>query len=205
MLLIFIFAFLFSFLGSIPPGSINLSILQLALDSRVKAALRFALASALVEFPYAYVAVQFESFVTSSIGLTDNFQLIAAVVMLTLGVLNIISHFRGSKNTLHEKLNKSGFRKGVLISILNPLAIPFWIGVTAYLKHQGWIELLDTTDVIIYVSGISCGTFTLLALLALLATRVSHFFKKNGLIDLLPGVVFMLLGFYALAQYLRLV
>jgi len=198
----FIVAFVFSFLGSIPPGSINLSVIQLSLDNQIKAAFRFALAAALVEFPYAWIAVQFESLITSSPWIVDNFRLLAALVMLTLGGINIASHTRKKTGKLHEKLRKSGFRKGVLISILNPLAIPFWIGVTAYLNHQQWIRLSGTVEVFVYVLGISSGTFALLALLALLAHKLSSFSRENRLVGLLPGIVFILLGVYALIQYL---
>ena len=40
-------SFLFSFLGSIPPGTLNLSVLQLSIDGRKNAAMRFALATPL--------------------------------------------------------------------------------------------------------------------------------------------------------------
>ena len=200
----FIVAFVFSFLGSIPPGSINLSVIQLSLDNRIHAALRFALAAAIVEFPYAFIAVKFEGLITSSPWIVDNFRLLTAVVMLVLGAVNIISHTKKKTSKLQQELRKSGFRKGVLISILNPLAIPFWVGVTAYLNHQQWIHLPDLGGVLVYILGISVGTFTLLALLALLAHRLGALVKENSLVNLLPGLVFIVLGLYALAQYINL-
>ena len=124
--------------------------------------------------------------------------------MLTLGMINIISHTKTKTGKIQQELKKSGFRKGVLISILNPLAIPFWIGVTAFLNHQQWIHLPHLNGILIYVLGISAGTFALLALLALLAHRLGSLARENRLVNLVPGMIFILLGLYALAQYFNL-
>ncbi|MBL6449716.1 LysE family transporter [Fulvivirga sp. 29W222] len=204
MTLIFSIAFIFSFLGSIPPGSINLSVIQLSLDSRLSAALRFALAAALIEYPYAFIAVQFEGWITSSPVIINNFKLIAASVMLLLGVVNLWPQ-KKSPSKIMETIRNSGFRKGVIISLLNPLAIPFWIGVTAYLNHQGWINLETVDQVFVYVLGISVGTFFLLALLALLAKKLRPIIAESEFVKLIPGIVFLILGSYALLQYFELV
>lgn len=104
-----------------------------------------------------------------------------------------------------ETIRNSGFRKGVIISLLNPLAIPFWVGITAYLNHQGWVRLASIDQVFVYVLGISVGTFFLLALLALLAKKLRPVIAKSELIKVIPGVVFLLLGSYALLQFFELV
>lgn len=204
MTLIFLIAFIFSFLGSIPPGSINLSVIQLSLDGRLSAALRFAIAAALIEFPYAFIAVQFEGWITSSPVIINNFKLIAASVMLLLGIVNLWPQ-KKSPSKMMETIRNSGFRKGVIISLLNPLAIPFWVGITAYLNHQGWVRLASIDQVFVYVLGISVGTFFLLALLALLAKKLRPVIAKSELIKVIPGVVFLLLGSYALLQFFELV
>ncbi|MEM7109088.1 MAG: LysE family transporter [Bacteroidota bacterium] len=202
MFFIFILGFTFSFIGSIPPGTINLSVLQLSLEGHKPAALRFALAAAVFELPYAYLAVTFEELITTSPWIEANFRLLAALVMLTLGTITITSHLRKTPQTMQSEVKKYGFRKGVVLSILNPLAIPFWIGVTAYLKHQGWLALNSLFDTLGYIFAISMGTFSLLAVLALLGHVLSPYFKQNRVLNITPGVVFLLLGFYALLQYL---
>ena len=202
MLLAFLLGFSFSFIGSIPPGTLNLSVIQLSLGGHKAAAFRFALAAAIFEFPYAYLAVTFEELITASPWVVANFRLLAAIVMLTLGVINIISHLKSKPADLLITVKKSGFRRGMILSILNPLAIPFWIGVTAYLKNQGWLHLMDTSDNIIYVTAISIGTLSLLGLLALLGSRLSIYFKQHRLLNIIPGIVFLVLGIYALVQYI---
>ena len=139
ILQVFVAGFVFSFIGSIPPGTLNILVLQLGLQNKVRTALRFSLAVAIVEYPYAWIAVVFENLITSSPAITKNFQLTGAVVMTTIGIINLWSARKPS--TFSLKFQDSGFRRGLVLSILNPQAIPFWIAVTAYLKIEGWIDL----------------------------------------------------------------
>ena len=192
--------FAFSFVGSIPPGTINLSVMQLSLQGNLAAALRFAFAAALVEYPYAWIAVEFEDLITSNVALTSNFQLISALVMILIGIAALWMQGQEPEGIL-KTIRESGFRKGILVSIFNPLAIPFWIGVTAYLKFEQWIDLSSRGDVILYVLGISLGTFGLLALLALSARPLAPLFQKDRILKRIPGMIFLVLGLMAMVKY----
>lgn len=196
----FLFAFLFSFLGSIPPGTLNLTVLQLGIEKKMNIAWRFAIAAALIEYPYAWLAVTFEGWITSSPVILDNFKLISAIVMIFLGVVNIWS---AQKPTVFvKKFQESGFRRGVILSVLNPLAMPFWIAITAYLKIQGWITLSTQGELHSYLFGISLGAFVLLIAIALLAKRMVTAYEPGSKVKLIPGVVLLLLGVYAFIEYL---
>ncbi len=92
----------------------------------------------------------------------------------------------------------SGFRKGVLLSIGNPLAIPFWIAVTAYLQSNSWVNF-DDVPIWSYVLGISLGTLSILSLLGLLSYKTGKFIEPdNKLIKIIPGIVLITLGLYSL-------
>lgn len=197
---VFLIGAIFSFLGSIPPGTLNLCVLQLGLEKKIATALRFSLAVAIIEYPYTWIAIQFERWITSSPAVVENFQLITAVVMLVLGVANVWTAKRPSP--LVMKFNESGFRRGIVLSILNPMAIPFWIAITAYLKAQQWIDLSNAGLVHSYVFGTSVGVMILLTIFALLARRLSSYVSNSKLIQLIPGVTLLLLGAYAFFEYL---
>jgi threonine/homoserine/homoserine lactone efflux protein len=195
----FLLAFGFSFLGSIPPGTLNLSVLQLGLEKKNNIALRFALAAALIEYPYAWLAVEFEELIASPF-ILNNFKLTGALVLLTLGVFSLWS-VRRPTPFIH-RIQASGFRRGLVLSLLNPLVIPFWIGVTAYLRLNGWIVLSGPGEVHGYLLGVALGALTLLLLIALLSGRVTTAFEPHSKIRLVPGVVLLGLGIYAIMQYL---
>jgi len=202
MLRAFLAGLAFSFVGSIPPGTMNLAVLQLGLEGKTKTALRFTLAVALIEYPYAWIAVTFENWLTSSPMIIENFQLITAVVMTVIGAFTVWSARKPSE--FSAKFNESGFRRGLVFSILNPMAIPFWIGITAYLKAQGWIDLSSRLFLHSYLFGTSVGVLLLLVLFTFLANRLSHLVKDNKIVKLIPGLTLLVLGLYAFVKYLLL-
>jgi threonine/homoserine/homoserine lactone efflux protein len=196
----FSIAFFFSFIGTIPPGTLNLTIIQMGLAHRVQQAWRFSVAAAIVEYFYAWLAVEFESLITSSPSVTDNFQLITAVVMLSLGTLSLITVTKPSKAV--EKFNESGFRKGIVLGILNPMALPFWVAMTAYVRGQRWVVIDSNLKLHAYLLGVSLGGLVVMMLLFFLARRVVTYFHGNTLLKKVPGITLLALGVYAIISYL---
>ncbi|HMG89932.1 MAG TPA: LysE family transporter [Chryseolinea sp.] len=198
MVKVFFIGAIASFIGSIPPGTLNILVLQLGLENKLKAALHFALAVALVEYPYAWIAVEFEEWITSSPAIQENFKLLAASVMIILGILGIWTAQKPTKAAV--KMQESGFVRGLILSILNPQAIPWWIGVTAYLKSEGFVVLDTQLRVHSYVLGTAIGALALLILLAVLAERLSHLVTHSKLLAMAPGVVLVILGILTLVN-----
>jgi threonine/homoserine/homoserine lactone efflux protein len=194
VLQVFLIGVVASFLGSIPPGTLNILVLQLGLANKLKAALRFALAVAIVEYPYAWIAVEFEAWVTGSPVVQENFKLLAASVMVILGILGLWAARKPSVATV--RLQESGFVRGLILSILNPQAIPWWIAVTAYLKSQGWIVIDTTARLHAFVLGTALGALALLTLLAFGAQRLSKLIQHNRLVAILPSAVLLALGVF---------
>lgn len=198
-LLTFLIAFFFSFIGTIPPGTMNLTIIGLGLEHRISTAWRFALAAAIIEYPYAWLAVEFENLITTSPVITDNFQIITAIVMIVLGVISLRTSQKPS--TFAKRFRESGFRRGILLALLNPLALPFWVAMTAYLKSQQWIDLDTKTEIHFYLLGVSLGSLALLIMLAYLARKVVSQFQGNTFLKKIPGITLLILGAYAVMQY----
>lgn len=199
VLLSFLVAFGFSFIGTIPPGAINLSIIQLGLDHKISTAWRFALAASIIEYPYAWLAIKFENLITSSTHITENFQLITGIVMIILAVFTFWSSNKTS--SLATRFRESGFRRGLFIALLNPQALPYWVALTAYIKSQGWITLSTTTEIHAYLLGVSLGTLALLMVFAYLAKQVVRYFQGNTFLNKIPGFTLLVLGVYAVITY----
>lgn len=161
--------------------------------------MRFAFAVAIIEYPYAWIAVVFEDLITSSPVITKNFQLIGALVMTAIGLIMVWSARKPSEFSV--KFSESGFRRGLILSILNPQAIPFWIAVTAYLKVEGWIRLDTDAQIHSYVFGTSVGVLLLLTILAYGGKKVSFAFQSNRMVRMLPGGILLVLGIVGLVRY----
>ncbi|HEX7017174.1 MAG TPA: LysE family transporter [Cyclobacteriaceae bacterium] len=194
----FAIAFAFSFIGSVPPGTINLTVLQLGLEKKFAIALRFGVAAALVEYPYGWIAVKFAALILSTPAIVTNFQLITGIVMVALGVFNLWSASKPS--TFSVRFNNSGFRRGLLLGILNPMAIPYWIAMTTYCKSQGWVDLDTNFELQGYLIGVVLGGLTLLIILVYLASKIAPLFRHQGILKRVPGVVLLGLGIYAFAK-----
>jgi threonine/homoserine/homoserine lactone efflux protein len=195
----FLIAFCFSFIGTIPPGTINLCIIQLGLDNKIATAWRFAIAAAIIEYPYAWLAVEFENLITSSTSITENLQLITGIVMLTLGGFSTWSSKKSS--SFATRFNQSGFRRGIVLGLLNPLALPFWIAMTAYIKSLSWIDLSTKVELHAYLFGVSIGALTLLMTFAYLARKVIFYFQEKAFLKRIPGITLLILGVYAIIRF----
>lgn len=197
----FAFAFLFSFIGSIPPGTLNLTVIQFGMEKRIHTALRFSAAAALVEYPYAWIAVKFESLITSTPWIIEHMHLTSAIVMTILGIVYVWPT-RPKATTTPVNVSASGFRRGLLLGILNPLAIPFWIGITAYLKSQQWIDTSSALRLHAYLLGVTLGALTLLICLLYLCNRIALGFTHSVWVKRIPGMLLLCLGLYSFVQYL---
>ncbi|HEX5168545.1 MAG TPA: LysE family transporter, partial [Cyclobacteriaceae bacterium] len=196
----FLVAFAFSFIGSIPPGTINLTILQLGLEKKINIAWKFAFAASIVEYPYAWIAVKFANLILSNPSIVKNMHLIAGLVMIILGALNLWASTRST--SLAVRFSNSGFRKGLVLGILNPLAIPYWIAMTAYFKTQQWIDLSSNVYIHSYLSGVFLGAFLILIVIAYLANKLADLFTHSKLLKKIPGATLLVLGAYSLIQWL---
>ncbi|MCU0382794.1 MAG: LysE family translocator [Cyclobacteriaceae bacterium] len=199
--IVFLIGFGFSFIGSLPPGSINMSAIQLGLENKFRTAVYFSLAASVMEYPYAWIAVGFGEFITSNPQVAQQLKWIGAVVMLVLGFINI-REVQKARESATVNTKNYGFSKGLVLSILNPMAMPYWLGVTTGLKTSGFLKLPDQLSVHAYLVGIVCGTFTLLILAARLSAWLGHRLHRHKVIQYIPGTVLIVLGIYSLLLYI---
>ena len=189
----------FSYVGSIPPGMININVLQLAMQNKKSAALSFTSAAVLVELVYVVIAVRFQIFLNENTNLTDHFQLISAIVLIGLGFANLLNK-RQFIMPSEKGEKRNAFKRGTLISLANPLAIPFWLAVTAYLQTMEWITLEGAYSY--YITGIAFGTFLLLSTIILLASKYSIVLNNRFLVYKVPGLIFIAMGGWAFYQWI---
>lgn len=199
---VLVIAIIVSYLGSIPPGTINITSMQLSVQHHHRAAFYFALGASLTELIYAGITVRFQIFLSSRPGFTDNFQVITAIAMIVLGVINLFA--RTNTQLLIAKAGslkgRSGFKRGVVLSILNPLTIPFWLTVTAYLQSNHWIQL-NGMLFWWYLLGLASGTFGLLLTVNKLGAKFTSIAENNFLVHKVPGIIFISLGVYNLTSW----
>lgn len=195
----FFVALVFSFIGSIPPATINLLAVQLGFEDKFKIAVRLAIGASIIEYFYAWIAVKFEELIVSMPMIATNFQLVTGVVMIVLGAITLWSATKPS--SFSRNFHDSGFRRGIILGILNPLAMPYWIGVTASLESQHLVDLSETALLHSYLLGILLGGLLLLITVAYLSKKIISKFQHSILLKKIPGYAMLMLGAYALLRY----
>lgn len=184
-----------SYLGSIPPGALNLTVIQLGIKEQHRAALNFALASAFIEFFYAGIAVKAQQYFMANPSFSGYFQLITGSLLLVIGLANLMARRKAPKTTSKAVSAKGGFWQGFVLSCFNPMAIPFWLAVTAALQSAEWLLITDQ-NFVFYLLGIPLGTFLLLLQASKLGVRLKHLQENSFLMYRLPGLILISLSAY---------
>lgn len=198
----FLVAFIVSFFGSIPPGTINITVMQMGIRGKLRAAYFLVIGACLVEFLYAILVVRFQIFLSENVTFTHHFTLITAIVLTILGIYSLVTETDSKSIKIKsDSKGRTGFAKGLALGFLNPLAIPFWLAVTAYLQQEGWV-LLKGSSFWTYLLGIFLGSVILLFLAIGLGNRFTRISDNRLLVHVLPGIAFLSLGVYYLYQWI---
>ncbi|MEP0985933.1 LysE family transporter [Ekhidna sp.] len=193
-------SFVVSYIGSIPPGTINVSVMQLAILNKRRAAVFFALAASLVEFLYAGVTVQFHIFLNNNEVIADYFRIITSIALIGLGFSNIFSKSTSSSVKVATKeTGRHGFLRGLILGFLNPMTIPFWLAITTYLENDQWVDV-EGYGFWLYLIGLSTGTFCLLLTVNASGKRFTKVADNPFLVHKVPGFILLGLGVYFLLK-----
>ena len=131
--------FLGSFIGTLPLGPINLSVVDTTLKRSFKSAMYLALAASIIELIYSYISFE------CSIALMEAIEGNAWIPWLVAGLFivgGVFFFLKKAKEKDPEKPpKKDSFLRGLIIAILNPQAIPYWLFVIGYYQAMHWIDL----------------------------------------------------------------
>jgi len=194
-----IVAFVVSYIGSIPPGTINVSVMQLAMQKRRRAAIFLALAASAVEFVYAGFTVQFHILLTSNPTLATYFKIITSVALIGLGLWNIFAKMTSESVIVKGEKGRHGFLRGILLGIFNPMTIPFWLAITTYLENDGLVSV-DGACFWMYLVGLTAGTFCLLLTVNALGSQFTRIADNKFLVHKVPGLILLGIGTYFLLK-----
>ncbi len=169
----FFIAFGLSFIGSLPFGMINMTVAHSAIRKGLTHGIATAVGAALVELIQVFIALKFTWLFNENPNVERIFMTIATVVFFAGGIYFFF--FAKSKPNIAEgetKYSKRGdFMRGVGISSLNLMVIPYWIFYATLLTTNG-IMVKDNPHVVAFSLGVMSGTFTLLVCYALLGAKI---------------------------------
>src|ERR1700710_3162462 len=92
--LTFFIGLIANFIGYIPPGNINLSLVQIAINKGIKQALQFIIAFSCVEFFFTYFIMNAADWLSKQLNLNT---IIDWIMMVLFGVMGTITWMRRKK------------------------------------------------------------------------------------------------------------
>ena len=192
--------FVLSLLGSLPPGLINLSVAYIAIRRNFVAAMVLGTGAAFAEYFQALAAVALVGVIPSFKAIFD---WVAAVVFLSLGLYMLLWPQKpGQPDEIDEVSLGSYFNRGILISIFNLLAIPYWVTYCTWLQAEGWWSN-ETSDMLVFAAGVSTGTIGAFGLYAWFSAKILQRVNNIARIaSLVIGLTFLGLAAKLLVQRL---
>ena len=173
-MLIFFITFIISFLGSIHPGPLNLSVIQITLRKNFSLGLLMALGGIIPEIIYGYLAVE-------GVMIFEKYPLIFQVMKwAVVPILLIMGYLELTKKKKDKNINDYAFEeitseswqtisKGFFLSLFNPQLLPFWIVILVNYQNYEYLRISELSHKIWFVLGTSTGAFTLNYLYARIA------------------------------------
>jgi threonine/homoserine/homoserine lactone efflux protein len=196
--------FLLSLLGSLPPGMISAGVAYMALQGAYRRSLWMAAGASFAEFFQAVGAVMLAEWFTANPGVTRWFEVGIVPVFFSLAIYFFRLPPPVGLSTNREGISPSGgvkqsFAQGILLSLFNLLAIPYWFVYCSWLHVAGWWPERSNSNTLVFATGVSLGTGTVLFLYAWLSDRLlrrSPWLLRHA--NTLVGGLFLALGFHSL-------
>ena len=184
-------------IGYIPPGNINLTVVQITINKGLKQAYYFIVAFSCIEILFTFAIMRFVQWLALTVNLTEY---IDVAMIIVFGILGIVT-WRSRKempNTDHSK--KDSIRYGMLLGVLNPMQIPYWLFVGTYLISHEWINT-GYLSLAIFSIGSGIGAGLVLYGFARFASYIQEKFTLSSyFVNKSIAILFFALSFYHIVK-----
>lgn len=198
------YAFLISFTGSLPVGTLNVSITDLVIHGNIWAAVLFGLGAILIEISIVRIALVTVKRLEGMDRVVRWLRVFACCVILLLAFISLKAAWcRHSAGVAIPFAGHAPFVSGLVLSLLNPLHLPFWMGWTAVLRTKALLS--DTRgDYNVYVIAIGMGTAVAFVVYGVTGHLLILFLRTNqNLFNWLVGIALLIAGFVQVPKTLR--
>ncbi len=169
----FVVGFIMAFLGLTAPGLLTLTALKTAVERGPKEGIKFAAGVIFPVIVQAHMAILGAEYLLEHPEILMKFSKAAVVLFL---ILSFLIYKQARKKRYQEtavgKFNiRNSFLYGVFISLINPMAIPFYFTYSSLLRYYGIIQF-EQPYVSIFVAGALLGAFSILSIYSVYARRL---------------------------------
>lgn len=192
-LLYFLVGFIACFIGTIPFGPINLTVVKTTVDYNTQHGIEVALAASVVEVFEALVAIFFGMLISNFLESNAVVKLVIAVIFVSLAIFVFT---RKTKPSLNEATSnqRSFFKRGLVIAGLNPQAIPFWIFVLAAISQYFEFDYTGI-NLIVFIVGVFIGKLTALGGFVVASTYLkAHLLESSQWVNRVLAGILLFIG-----------
>ena len=201
--LTFFIGLIANFVGYIPPGNINLSLMQLTINRGLKQAAQFITAFSCIEFFFTYFIMHAAKWLSAQANLATLIDWVMVVLFSILGTITWI-HRKKPPETKNYSEHDS-IKYGILLGFLNPMQVPFWMITGTYLITHEWI-LDGRLALVIFSAGSAAGAFLCLFMYARFAKFIqSRFELSTRVINTAIAILFFAFAAYHVVKQIYLV
>lgn len=207
LLLTFVIGIVLNAMGYIPPGNINLTVAQLTINKGMRQALYFILSFSCVEVFFTFGMMRFARWISSDVSLDSNISEVRLgtyvdsfmiMLFIVMGTLTWINRKKVPKTRAEDNRSRKGsVFYGMLLGVLNPVQIPFWLFFGNYVILHEWIRT-NYLSLIIFSIGSGLGSAIALYGYAHFAKYIQEKFALSSHIINRAIAIFL----FALALYL---
>ncbi|MBC7615152.1 MAG: LysE family transporter, partial [Pedobacter sp.] len=167
LLLTFLIGIILNAIGYIPPGNINLTVAQLTINKGMRQALYFILSFSCVEVFFTFGMMRFARWISSDVSLDSNISEVRLgtyvdafmiVLFIVMGTITWVNRKKMPKTKAEDNRSRKGsVFYGVLLGVLNPVQIPFWLFFGNYVILHDWIQT-NYLSLVIFSIGSGLGS-----------------------------------------------
>ena len=156
---LFLITFFASLIGVIPPGLVNMTVARTCLERGKQNGVLVAVGASVIVFFQAFIAILLAKYIFNNAYVKNILLRTGAVIFLLLAIYFFVkARQRRTKIKIYRKADTRSFLKGVIMSLINVLPIPYFCAIAAGLSVSGKMNY-DLLRMVIFAFAASLGTF----------------------------------------------
>lgn len=161
---LFLVTFFASLVGVIPPGLVNMTVARTCLERGKKNGVLVAIGASLVVVIQATLAILLAKYIFFNPFVRNMLLRTGAVIFFLMAIYFFAkAKQRSTKIKVYRSNSSRSFFKGVMMSVINVLPIPYFCAIAAGMSVSGKIEY-DAFKIAIFALAAGSGTFVTLYL-----------------------------------------
>lgn len=196
-----------AFFASLPLGPVNLAVVQAALNRGRAAAQQVAIGASLSEFMWVFIAVMGTRLIFRTPEIEQQalfwLKLGSIPVLFGLGAYDLTKDIPrprfhlAEQDEVQKKLRfRTGIMLGLTLNLLNPVLLPFWLGVSSYLQANDILSDQFAPQMV-YAVGVGLGTFLVMTVITIISLRRRKNMSYRWKVYISRGIGILFFGFGA--------